>query len=138
MEELLDFLHALCGKHNLLVLLIYQIISVLLKLVAHNGIHLGKLHGSGSALHATGKIVAHLVKVCGLSALAGDNKRCTSLVDQYGVDLVDDGVIQISLHELLFVDDHVVTQVVKSKLVVGYIGDVACVSRTTLIVLIAV
>ena len=54
---------------------------------------------------------------------------------QDGVDLVDDTVSKLSLYELLFVDHHVVTQVIETKFVVGDVGDIACVLLAALIVL---
>ncbi len=55
---------------------------------------------------------------------AGDDERRARLVDQDGVDLVDDGVVVPALHHVLDVVFHVVAQVVEAELVVGAVGDV--------------
>ena len=46
--------------------------------------------------------------------------------------------MEATLYQLLFIDHHVVTKVVKSKLVVGDIGDITVVCFSTLIVVHAV
>ena len=70
----------------------------------------------------------------GFAALSGNNQRCSCLVEQDRVDLVDDTVSKLSLYELLSVDHHVVTQVIETKFVVGDVGDVACILLAALIV----
>ncbi len=55
---------------------------------------------------------------------AGDDQRRTGLVDEDGVDLVDDREVVLTLHELLGRPRHVVAQVVEAELVVGAVGDV--------------
>ena len=78
------------------------------------------------------KDIAYFIKLGGLTALSGNDKRCTCLVNQDGVDLIDDTVVKISLYKLLFVDDHIVTKVIKSKFIVCYISNVASVCCTAL------
>ena len=65
-----------------------------------------------------------VVHLRGLLAHAGDNQRRTRLIDQDGVDLVDDGEAVAALHLLAGVERHVVAQVVKAHLVVRAVGDV--------------
>ncbi len=55
----------------------------------------------------------------------GDDQRCSGLVDQNGIDLVDDRKVLLALHLLLQRKGHVVAQIVESELVVGAVGDVA-------------
>jgi hypothetical protein len=50
---------------------------------------------------------------------SGDDQRGARLVDQDGVDLVDDGVVVAALHHLGAVVLHVVAQVVEAEFVVG-------------------
>src|SRR5215831_13109256 len=66
---------------------------------------------------------------------AGDDERCARLIDQDRVNLVDDGIDVPPLHHLLGAHLHVVAQIVKSKLVVGAVSDVAAVLLTPLIVI---
>ena len=63
----------------------------------------------------------HLGVVFGL---ATDDERCTGLVDQDGVHLVDDGKVQAALNAVRHFVHHVVSQVVKTELVVGAVGDI--------------
>ncbi len=54
-------------------------------------------------------------------------QRCSRLVDQDVVHLVDDRIVQLTLSDLVQVVDHVVTQVIEAKFVVravGYIGEI--------------
>ena len=71
-----------------------------------------------------------LVGAGGLSAGARDNERRPGLIDQDGVDLVDDGVVVTALHALLGTGDHVVAQVIETELGVGAVSDVCLVGRT--------
>ena len=64
---------------------------------------------------------------------AGDDQRRTSVVDQHRVDLVDDGVVMLTLHEVLRADGHVVAQVIEAELVVRSEGDVREVSLAALV-----
>ncbi len=66
--------------------------------------------------------------------LAGDDQRRAGFIDQDRVHLVDDGVVQRTLHALAVVVHHVVAQVVEAELVVGTVGDVGSVGGLLLIV----
>ena len=46
--------------------------------------------------------------------------------------------MQVSLYQLFLVNDHVVTQIVETKLVIGYIGNVTVISGTALVTRAAV
>ena len=54
----------------------------------------------------------------------GDNQRRTGIVDQHRVDLIDDGIVMLALHEVTRTVCHVVAQVVETELVVRTEGDV--------------
>ena len=127
LEEVLYLFHTLCCQVDDLVLLVYNKVSGLLDLHTHDGIHLVKLAAGLTAVHLTRKDVARLVQSGGLAALSGNDQRCTRLVDEYGIDLVDDDIVQSALYELLLIDDHVVSQVIKAQLIVGHIGNVTIV-----------
>ena len=83
-------------------------------------------------LKGTGEAVSHLIHFGGLFALAGDDQRGTRFVDQDGVDLVDDGKVKGTLNHLTFIGDHVVAEEVEADLVIGAVGDIACVSLAAL------
>ena len=55
---------------------------------------------------------------------AGDDERRAGLVDEDGVDLVDDGIVMTALDAHVAARDHVVAQVVKAKLRVGTVREV--------------
>ena len=65
-----------------------------------------------------------LVLVARRLALAADDEGRAGLVDEDGVDLVDDRVMQIALGVLERAELHVVAQVVEAELVVLSVGDV--------------
>ena len=71
----------------------------------------------------------HLVVALGHGTT--NNKRCTGIVNQHRVNLVDDGVVMGTLHEIGRRCGHIVTQVVETKLVVSTEGDVSLIGATT-------
>ena len=77
-------------------------------------------------------IIAQLIEFGRLSTLSGNNQWCSCLINQDRVDLIDDGIMQISLYQLLFIDYHIVTQIVETKLVIGDIGNVAVICGAAL------
>ena len=64
---------------------------------------------------------------------AGDDQRGAGLVDEDGVDLVDDGEVVAALYQVVQGVRHVVAQVVEAELVVGAVGDVGAVSHSPLV-----
>ena len=75
------------------------------------------------------KSVGFLIQICRFFSSARNDERCSRFVDQYGVDLVDDGEVQFSLHHLLDLDDHIVPQIVEAVFVVRTVCDISSVSR---------
>ena len=57
-----------------------------------------------------------------------NDQRGAGVVDQHGIDLIDDGVVVLALHQILGRRSHVVAQVVEAVFVVGAEGDVGHVS----------
>ena len=82
-------------------------------------------------LHLRAILVEELLLALGYRA--GDDQRRTGIVDKHGVDLVDDGVVMLTLHEVLRADSHVVAQVVEAEFVVRAEGDVREVSLAALV-----
>ena len=76
------------------------------------------------AQHQLGEVA---VPLGGLVGRTGDDQRRTGLVDEDGVDLVDDGEVVPALDEFVLGPRHVVAQVVEPELVVRAVGDVALV-----------
>ncbi len=65
-----------------------------------------------------------LVPPGALLGRAADDQRRPGLVDEDGVDLVDDGVVVPALDQIVAAPRHVVAQVVEAELVVGPVRDV--------------
>ena len=55
----------------------------------------------------------------------GDNQWSTGIINQHGVNLIDDSVVVLALYQIARVGSHVVTQVVETELVVGTEGDIS-------------
>ena len=79
-----------------------------------------------------------VVEIGAVVERAGDDQRRARLVDQDGVDLVDDGEGVPALDHVLHAVLHVVAQIVEAELVVGAVGDVAVVGGLALLVVEAV
>ena len=62
-------------------------------------------------------------------SLSTDDERCTRFIDQYRVNLIDDGVIETALNPVMHFIHHVVAQIIEAVFVIGAVGDVALVSR---------
>jgi len=60
-----------------------------------------------------------------------DNQRSTGIVNQYGVNFIDDGVIMLALYQILRAACHVVAQVVETKFIVGTESNICQISTTT-------
>ena len=118
-EELLSLGNALLGEGDGVVLFDHDVIAVvlILKLLVVGG-------GKDLLFEPRDEIVRHLVELGRLLALAGDDQRRSCLIDQNGVDLVDDGKGMSALDHFLFINRHIVAQVVEAQLVVGAVGDV--------------
>ena len=80
------------------------------------------------------ELIHNAVQRSGLVALTGNDKRCSRLVDQDGVHFVYNGKVMFPLYLVLLINDHVVTQIVKSQLIVGAVCNIAVISRTALVV----
>ena len=124
-ETLLDGAQALLGGRDGVLGLVHDVIAVGLGHRAAQRVALGLL-AAGEAADGTREL---LVGVGRLSTGAGDDQRRTGLVDEDGVDLVDDGEAVAALHAHVGAGHHVVAQVVEAELGVGAIGDVGGVGR---------
>jgi len=131
-ELVLDLLDALVGELHRALLQVDLVVVLGVDLVELSCALLGGVLGGVDALHALGDAGQLLVPILDrhvVEALrvgrAADDQRGTGLVDQDGVDLVDDREEVPSLDQLLVTPRHVVAQVVEAELVVGAVGDVA-------------
>ena len=138
MEILLNTLYAIRSQIDNLILFIDDKVTGLLNLFAQNCIHLAEFTAGFAALHASCKNITNLIKFGGLAALAGNDKRSTRFVDQYRVHLIDDGIVEFSLHQLFFVNLHIITQIIKTQLIIGDISNITTVCCTALFIGVAV
>ena len=61
---------------------------------------------------------------------AGDDQRGTRFIDQNGVNLIHQRIVQFTLDALFRAERHVVTQVVEAVFVVGAVGDIRVIRFT--------
>ena len=113
-------------------------VSRFLLLHAHDGIQLGQILHVRAAFHLLCQDIAGFIQLGGFPALAGNDQRSPGLIDQNGVNLIDDGIMQVAKYQLFLVNDHVISQVVKAQLIVGHIGDILGICRTSFLRLHAV
>ena len=73
----------------------------------------------------------NLIQLGGFFTGAGNNQRGTCFVNQDTVDLIDNTVIQLTLYHLIFINYHVITQVVKAEFVIGTVSNVCSISSLT-------
>ena len=133
-EELLYFFYTLLCQSNDFIFFINDKVTSLSDLFSHNSCHLGHFSTGFTFLKLTCQNICNLIQSGRLTALTGNNQRCSGFIDQYRVHLVNDGIMKISLYQLLFINYHVVTKVIKSQFVVGDIGNITGVLFPTLIV----
>ena len=138
MEELFNFLYTIFGKVDILLLFINNEISCFFNVLTHDGIHLGEFSACLTTFQLTCKYITCFVKFCRFLALSGNDKWCPSLIDQYGIDLIDQCIVQPSLHKLFFINNHVISQIIKSEFIICHICDVTIICGTSLIIIHAV
>ena len=131
MEELFNFLYTIFGKVDILLLFINNEISCFFNVLTHDGIHLGEFSACLTTFQLTCKYITCFVKLCRFLALSGNDKWCPRLIDQYGINLIDQCIVQPSLHKLFFINNHVISQIIKSEFVICYVSNVAVISSTT-------
>ncbi len=132
-EEFLYLLHTIGSQVYNLIFLVNNEIAGLFPLNAHDGIDLGQILHILAPGHLLSQDIAGLVDLGGLAGLSGNDQRCTGFIDQDGVHLIDDGKVEIPKHQLFLVDGHVITQVIKAKLIIRHISDVTVISSLALL-----
>ena len=127
-QQLLDGGHALIGERDPFALFVHLVVALELVALRFVGILAGRrvLGHFGEPIHQSVDLRELRGVVFGGS---GDDQRRTRLVDQDGVDFVDDAEVMAALHLLPFIPVHVVAQVVEAEFVVGAVGHVAAVGR---------
>ena len=82
------------------------------------------------ALHPGLVFIEHLIVSFGYGA--GNNQRRTGIVDQYGIDLVDNCKIVLTLYQILRIDSHIITQIIETEFVVRTESNIGHISLPTL------
>ena len=125
-QAALDFLKAALGGGNGVLGLVHDVVARGLHVLGGGEHVVRHVLAALKATHGTREV---LVGAGGLGAGTRDDERRSGLIDQDGVNLVDDGVVVAALHALLGTGNHVVAQVIKAELGVGAVGDVGLVGR---------
>ncbi len=113
-QDAFDALHAGFGELDRTLLLIKDVIAFAGLVFDH--FRAIKLRRNG---------VHRLVHFAGVFGWARNHQRGPCFVDQDRIHLVHDGKAKAALNALLDIQRHVVAQVIKTKFVVGTVGDVA-------------
>ena len=125
-QAALDFLKAALGGGNGVLGLIHDVVARGLHVLGGGEHVVRDVLAALKAAHGAREV---LVGAGGLGAGARDDERRSGLVDQDGVNLVDDGVVVAALYTLLGAGDHVIAQVIETELGIGAIRDVSLVGR---------
>ena len=125
-QAALDLLKAALGGGNGVLGLVHDIVARGLHVLGSGEHVMRHVLAALKATHGTREV---LVGAGGLGAGTRDDERRSGLIDQDGVDLVNNGVVVTALNTLLGAGDHVVAQVIEAKLGVGAIGDIGLVGR---------
>ena len=115
-------------ERNLFILLVDCVIAV-------NSVLTVLLFTRSISNQSMNKGICSPVHVAGIDTLTGNNQRCTSLINQDRVDLVDDSEIKLALCKFFLICNHVVTQIIEAELVVGSISDVSLIRVLAIIAL---
>ena len=121
-------------QHNRFRLFIQNEVAFLLNFLLQKGIHCLILIQNTTLFQFFNKQICHAIQIRGLGATAGNNQGCSGFVNQNRVNLIDDGIMQVSLHHVFLSYYHVVTQVVKAEFIVCTIGNIAGIRRAAFVV----
>ena len=127
-EVFLGLLHAAGGERRGLGLFVDDVVGVDVDVFLFLVVALG----DDLLAEAAYKVFRAGIHLRGLFAHAGDDERRARLIDQNGVDLVDDGKGMSALDEFACVDGHVIAQVIKAHFVIRAVGDVCGVGLAAL------
>ena len=106
LEELFCLGDALIGQTDAFFLFLDRIVGVL------------------ALIQRIDKFVRDPIQIRRFITLSGNDQRRSRLIDEDRVHFVDDRVVQISLRQLILVNDHVVAQIIKAEFVVGSVGNI--------------
>ena len=107
-EELFRLAHTLLGQAHGAGLDIRHIVPALRLFLPHKLLGLGQLDDVFAPGELADKPVRLLIHVRGLLPPAGNDQGGTGLVDEDGVHLVHNGVMELPLHHLVLVNHHII------------------------------
>ncbi len=105
-EHVLDLVDTRLEDADVALLLVHLVVDVALEVI-----------------HRLGKRHIPLIRIA--LGRPRDDQRCSGLVDQDRVNLIDDGEVVTALDEVIQAHRHVVAQVIEAEFVVRAVGDVA-------------
>ncbi len=108
-EVLFHLRDAVRRHRDVLFFFIDHEIAGFLLAFAHQDVELRRFDDVLAALHALRERIADFIELSRFSGLAGNDQRRTRFIDEDGVHLIDDRVIQATEHQLTLVDDHIVS-----------------------------
>ena len=76
------------------------------------------------------KFINNIVKLCRLVPFTGNNKRSSCFVNKNRVNLVDNCKVRFSLYSVLGIYHHIITQIIKTQLIVCSICNITVVCST--------
>ena len=127
-ERLLRLLYTALCKRSRPCLLVDDVVSAE-RIVIGFVVHLNDSYG----FECLSESVCERIQLSRLVALTRDDERSSRLVYEYRVHLVHDSERVLSLHLVLFVYYHVVTQVIEAELVVRTVGDIREISLSLIV-----
>ncbi|MPN32444.1 hypothetical protein SDC9_179922 [bioreactor metagenome] len=69
--------------------------------------------------------IGSVIECCRFFGLSGNDQWCAGFIDQDRIDFIHDRKVQRALHHLIFIDDHIVPQIIEAQFIIGAVGDVA-------------
>src|SRR3989338_2049234 len=65
------------------------------------------------------------IQPSGSARLSRDNERRSRFVNKNGVHFINDGVVVLSLREIRFIVEQIVTQIIEAELIIGAVSDIS-------------
>ena len=134
MKELFYLSDTLFCQTYLFFFFIDNVITGFYNIFPHDCIYFRKFATSFSSNQLSCKYITCFIQFGRFTTLSGNDKRCSCLINKNRVDLIDNGILKASLYQLLFVNYHVISQVIKSQFIIGNIGNITIILFTAFII----
>ena len=85
-------------------------------------------------LETRNNLINYVILVSTFFGWTRNNQRSSRFVDQNGVHFVDDGKMMFALNIIGQIEFHIVAKIVKTKFVIGTVGDVAAIRGLALLI----